>query len=127
MTTTIIDNRSILNSFHKVFLRNTNIKKQGSMNNIIMRKLIIGTKEKVITIYNINKWMSIMILKRIKPKIKIRKMLTIISNIKTIHLKTINLTNKQSKIIGKKIAIKNKNFKNMNNIIENQITKIWDK
>jgi hypothetical protein len=97
------------------------------MNNIIMRKLIIGTKEKVITIYKINKWMSIMILKRIKPKIKIRKMLTIISNIKTIHLKTINLTNKQSKIIGKKIAIKNKNFKNMNNIIENQITKIWDK
>jgi hypothetical protein len=88
--------------------------------------MIIGIKEKVITIYNINKWISIMIKKRIKLKIKIRKILLAISNIKTIHLRTINLTNK-CKIIEKRIAIKNKIIKSMHNIIENQITKIWDK
>jgi hypothetical protein len=117
MTTIIIDNRSILNSFNNYFIKNTKIKIKDSMNNLIMR--IIEIKEKVIIIYNINKWMTIMIKKRRNLKIKSINIITIISIIKTILKKIIKLTSNQNKIIEKRIAIKNKNFKSMHKIKKN--------
>lgn len=107
MTLIIIDSRSILNSFHKFIRRDNNFKMLGYMNNLIMNKMILDTKKKMITIYKINKWLSIMIKKRRKLKIKNLKILTIITNIKTILMKTIKIINKQSMIIETRIAIKN--------------------
>ena len=60
--------------------------------------MIIDTKEKVITIYNISKWRNIMIKKRTKIKIESPKMLIIGCIIKIIRRKIFKFKNKRNKI-----------------------------
>ena len=62
---------------------------------------------------------------RENQKLKKWETITITANISN----TPQTTNNKSKITGKRIAIKNRNFKKMDNFIKNQknnITKMWD-